>query len=70
MAVGLEPLPVCLLRLAPVLVPYLVVVRLGRALCLVAQRVPPAVAVVRAVQRRRGLRLPGQTPVPTRLPTP
>jgi len=53
MPVGLEPLPRCLLRLLPLLVPWLVVVRLGRGLCLLAQRVPPAVLLVRAVQRRR-----------------
>lgn len=58
MPVGLEPLPACLVRLLPVLVPWLVVVRLGRVLCLVAQRVPPVVALVQAVQRRRERRRP------------
>jgi hypothetical protein len=57
-AVGLEPLPACLARLLPVLVPWLVVVRLGRVLCLLAQRVPPVVAAVQAVQRRCARRPP------------
>lgn len=50
--VGVEPLPICLLRLLPVLAPWGLVV-VGRSICLVAQRVPPAVHVVRAVQEKR-----------------
>lgn len=48
--VRVVPLHRCLLVLLLVLVPWSAVV-LGRAVCLVAQRVPPLVHVVRAVRR-------------------
>ena len=50
--VRVEPLPRCVLRLLPILAAWALVV-VGRAVCLVAQRVPPAVWLVRAVQEQR-----------------
>ena len=49
--VGVVPWARCLLALLPMLLAWLLVVVLGRAVCRVAQHVPPVVALVRAVQR-------------------
>ena len=49
--VGVVPWARCLLALLPMLLAWLLVVVLGRALCLGAQHVPPVVALVRAVRR-------------------
>lgn len=51
--VGVEPWRVCLLSLLPILLAWLLVVVLGRVVCLAAQRVPPLVLLVRAVRRSR-----------------
>lgn len=48
--VGLEPLVVCVLRLAPVLAAWAVLLA-GRPVCLLAQRVPPLVLLVRMCRR-------------------
>jgi hypothetical protein len=54
--VSVDPLGRCLLRALPVLVAWLVVVRAGRGVCLVAQRLPPVVLAVRAVRSRLSAR--------------
>lgn len=51
-----EPLGRCLLQALPVLIFWLVVVRAGRVVCLVAQRLPPVVLAVRAVRSRAASR--------------
>jgi hypothetical protein len=56
--VGVVPLRACLLPLLPAVVPWLLVV-VGRAVCLVAQRVPPLVHLVQVVRRARAGRLNG-----------
>lgn len=53
---GVEPLPLCLLRLLPVFAPWGLVL-VGRRICVVAQRLPPAVRLVRAVQEHRARRI-------------
>ncbi len=54
--VRVEPLGRCLLQALPVLVCWLVVVRAGRVVCLLAQRLPPVVLAVRAVRSRASTR--------------
>lgn len=60
--VRVEPLASCVGRLLPILLPWLLVV-VGRGVCVVAQRVPPLVWLVRAVRRelaRRARELPAE----------
>lgn len=54
--VNVDPLGRCLLQALPVLVGWLVVVRAGRGVCLVAQRLPPVVLAVRAARSRGSAR--------------
>ena len=49
---GVEPLPWCVLRLAPLFAAWGLVV-VGRPVCLVAQRVPLLIHLVRRVRQRR-----------------
>ncbi len=54
--VRVEPLVGCVGRLLPILLPWLLVV-VGRGICLVAQRVPPLVWLVRAVRQQLARRV-------------
>ena len=59
-----EPLSSCVGRLLPIMLPWLLVV-VGRGICLVAQRVPPLVWLVRTVRQqlaRRAGDLPDAAP--------
>ena len=65
--VRVEPLLSCVGLLLPILLPWVLVV-VGRGICVVAQRVPPLVWLVRAVRQqlaRRAGQVPAVAPRPS-----